>query len=81
MLIIVLMALRYYAAQRFSTHNPDLANPKLTDAQHVIAREHGFDSWPKLVRHLEAMRITLDRQNDAIYVESVMSKPQVQIHI
>src|SRR5882757_10726446 len=26
----------------------------LASAQFVIARSHGFDSWPKLVRHIEA---------------------------
>ncbi|RLW67624.1 MAG: hypothetical protein B6D71_16105, partial [gamma proteobacterium symbiont of Stewartia floridana] len=27
---------------------------KLADAQLIIAREHGFPSWPKLKHHLEA---------------------------
>jgi hypothetical protein len=27
----------------------------LADAQFVIARSHGFESWPKFVRHLESM--------------------------
>lgn len=27
----------------------------LTDAQLVIAREHGFESWPKFVKHIEAL--------------------------
>jgi ankyrin repeat protein len=27
----------------------------LADAQFVIARSHGFESWPKFVRHLEAL--------------------------
>lgn len=26
----------------------------LADAQHVIAREHGFESWPKFVGHLQS---------------------------
>ena len=29
--------------------------PQLADAQFVLAREHGFDSWAKLKRHLEAI--------------------------
>ena len=28
--------------------------PKLADALHVIAREHGFDTWPALKFHVEA---------------------------
>jgi ankyrin repeat protein len=29
----------------------------LTDAQFVIAREHGFESWPKFAKHIEMIRI------------------------
>lgn len=29
----------------------------LSDAQLVIAREHGFESWPKLARHIEMIRM------------------------
>lgn len=29
----------------------------LSRAQHQIAREYGFDSWPKLVHHLQATRL------------------------
>ena len=31
-----------------------IASPKLADAQFAIAREHGFASWPKLRKHVEA---------------------------
>src|SRR5216684_6394648 len=27
----------------------------LADAQLVIAREHGFESWPKFAKHIEAL--------------------------
>ena len=27
----------------------------LADAQFLLAREHGFDSWPKLVDHLSSL--------------------------
>src|SRR3984957_509516 len=30
----------------------------LTDAQLVIAREHGFESWPKFARHVETVILT-----------------------
>src|SRR5215470_8949103 len=39
-----------------------LTNCTLADAQFVIARSHGFESWPKFVRHLEA----LDRKNSSV---------------
>jgi ankyrin repeat protein len=41
------------------------AQVSLTDAQLVIAREHGFESWPKFARHIEVIRI----------IESVDSLP------
>jgi len=33
------------------------ANPgwKLSDAQHAVAREYGFESWPKLKSHVESL--------------------------
>jgi ankyrin repeat protein len=38
---------------------PQLREAKLsrTDAQLVIAREHGFESWPKFAAHIEMLRI------------------------
>jgi ankyrin repeat protein len=51
--------------QRVKTHHPrfsdllidELARTKfsLADAQFVIAREHGFESWPKFAKHVEAL--------------------------
>jgi len=29
---------------------------KLADAQHALAQEYGFESWPKLVHHVESMQ-------------------------
>jgi hypothetical protein len=31
------------------------ASAQLTDAQHALARDYGFASWPKLKAHVEAM--------------------------
>ena len=36
----------------------------LTDAQFVIAREHGFDSWPKFAKHIETL--TIAREVEAL---------------
>lgn len=47
------------AVQRVGTAIPRLADPALAgdvalaDAQFVLAREHGFESWPKLVQHID----------------------------
>src|SRR5262249_34666686 len=30
---------------------------KLADAQHVIARDYGFASWPKLKEHVESLAL------------------------
>ena len=43
------------AAARFRAHKPHSSDPILADAQFVLAREYGFESWPKLVHHLEAI--------------------------
>ncbi len=32
------------------------AKATLADAQFVLAREHGFESWPKFVKHIEGLR-------------------------
>jgi uncharacterized protein (TIGR03067 family) len=43
------------AAQEFHP-NHQLDEPKLADAQLIVARQNGFDSWPKLVHHIEILR-------------------------
>lgn len=43
------------AAERFRAHAHATAEPDLAAAQFTLARELGFDSWPKLVRHVEAV--------------------------
>ena len=40
---------------RLSTN--DVQNVTLTDAQLVIAREHGFESWPKFAAHITTMNL------------------------
>ncbi len=57
------------AMDRLTRHHPRLAREsdrdavatrvKLADAQFVIAREHGFESWPKFVKGIEARSGTL----------------------
>src|SRR5262245_49331989 len=42
------------AVEKFSTLQLKAA-PKLSDAQRLIAREHGFDNWPKLKKHVESL--------------------------
>jgi ankyrin repeat protein len=40
---------------RLAVTIPVGTRPRLSDAQHVIAREYGFAGWPKLKDHLEAL--------------------------
>src|SRR5215469_11217364 len=41
------------AMERF--HSISISVPKLADAQHVIARDYGFASWPKLKEHVDTV--------------------------
>jgi hypothetical protein len=41
---------------RVRVHNPRATTPSLADAQYALAREYGFESWPKLVHHIEDVR-------------------------
>lgn len=41
--------------ERVHVHKPQAAEPVLADAQLVLAREYGFESWPKLVHHVQAL--------------------------
>lgn len=42
------------ALERLHKHKAGVTAPILADAQFVIAREHGFESWPRLVHHIQA---------------------------
>jgi ankyrin repeat protein len=42
------------AINRFNS-SPGTIRPKLSDAQHLIAREYGFESWAKLKEHVESL--------------------------
>ena len=42
------------ATERLLKYKPNVSDPILADAQFVLAREHGFESWPRLVHHIQA---------------------------
>ena len=44
------------AINRLRRYKPNVSDPILADAQFVLAREHGFESWPKLVHHIHAVQ-------------------------
>jgi len=41
------------AIERLRRHKANVSDPILADAQFVLAREHGFESWPRLVHQLQ----------------------------
>jgi hypothetical protein len=43
------------AVARIRAHKPPAAEPILADAQYAVAREYGFESWPKLAHHVESL--------------------------
>ena len=43
------------AAARIRAHKPQAGEPALSDAQYTLAREYGFDSWPRLAHYVDAL--------------------------
>src|SRR5258708_7219454 len=62
---------------------------KLADAQHLIAREYGFASWPKLKEHVESLALDPARKFSAAVCASdadktarmLESHPELKAHI
>ena len=51
------------ATERLLKYKPGVSKAILADAQYVLAREHGFDSWPRLVQHIQAVQpVNLEQQ-------------------
>src|SRR5262245_3657711 len=74
------------ALSRIGTHRPDVKQPKLSDAQLAIAREAGFESWPKLVKALEQAELKEAaialHEGDAKKLRRILSSsPSVRRHI
>ena len=59
--------LRKQAKERLAS----MPDAKLADAQFALARDYGFDSWPKLVRHVDAMRSPEIAQHDRMAYDMV----------
>ena len=54
------------ASERLRKFKPTVDNPILADAQFTLAREYGFESWPKLVHHLQDSQPTDLQQHQRI---------------
>jgi hypothetical protein len=62
------------AQARFAAYRPVRAPVTLSAAQLVIAREHGFPSWPQLKAAVEERRMTRDQKARALVVASVSGR-------
>ena len=51
-------------ARGVGASGPQTKKISLADAQFVLAREHGFDSWPKFAKHIETL--TIAREVDSL---------------
>ena len=49
--------LKNEAKELLAARRPQHPAWKLADAQHALAREYGFESWPKLKVHVESQRL------------------------
>jgi hypothetical protein len=69
------------AAIRLRTACPRLSDSgrsdgaTLADAQFALAREHGFESWAKLVRHIEAVQYAVPEQFERMAKDYVVAYP------
>jgi hypothetical protein len=46
--------------RRLDASGPKTTRISLADAQFVLARDHAFDSWPTLAKHIETLTIARD---------------------
>src|SRR4029077_2418158 len=66
------------ALERFRKHLPQQKSARnkfsLTDAQLVIAREHGFESWPRFAKQIEVINSQTAAQSDplAAFIEAAI---------
>ena len=60
------------ATARLRKYKAILADPILADAQFVLAREYGFESWPKLVHYIHASQ-TPDLQQHQRIAEDLVA--------
>lgn len=51
------------------------AKPTLAGTQLVLAREHGFESWPKLKRHVESARLEATDLTAALFEATLCTSP------
>lgn len=65
------------AARRLQSVVPDKDHPKHADFLHVIARENGHESWPKLKFALEAETMSRDQRAERLKIALYFGQPWV----
>jgi hypothetical protein len=68
------------ARQRLQVHKPQVSKPILADAQYVLARENGFDSWPKLVHFFQTSQSPDLKQHEQIAADLVAAYNRADDH-
>jgi ankyrin repeat protein len=66
--------------QKLTEEDTQHARVSLTDAQLVIAREHGFESWPKFARHVETLSLIGSVSDLADPVAAFLEFASVPLH-
>jgi ankyrin repeat protein/predicted enzyme related to lactoylglutathione lyase len=74
------------AVQRFTAAGLTTAQPRLSDALHVLAREYGFDTWPQLKAHVDlasedpaqALSAAIQANNAALVRQVLARHPQLK---
>jgi hypothetical protein len=56
------------------------SHAKLADAQHVLARDYGFASWPRLKEHVESVTLTPAEQAPARIWQQRCGRRRVASH-
>src|SRR5262245_49384418 len=49
----VIQRIRKFHPSLRNLTEPQIESLSLADAQWVVAREHGFESWPKFIKHIQ----------------------------
>ena len=58
--------LKKQARERLRELQVRVPGTRLADAQHAIAREYGFPSWPKLKAHVDAVKASRDAAHSSV---------------
>jgi hypothetical protein len=67
------------AIERLRKQKTNIADPILADAQFVVAREHGFESWPRLVHRIQAAQTPFGLSSKPPFYRIDWSKNSIEL--